>query len=112
MQLEKITFESIVANAIDALPQDIQENILNAEMVIDREARPEHLLGSGLTNTDELLGISEIIPSDDKYGFGDLIPSKIILFQDSITNKCETHEEIITIISEELENHLLTINSR
>ena len=112
MQLEKLTFESIIANVIDALPQHIQEKILNVEMVIDREAKPEHLLGSGLTNTDELLGISEIIPSDDKYGFRDLIPSRIILFQDSITNKCDSHEEITTIISEELENHFLTTNSR
>ena len=48
MQLEKLTFESIIANVIDALPQHIQEKILNAEMVIDREAKPEHLLGLSL----------------------------------------------------------------
>ena len=110
MQFEKPTFESIVENAINGLPKEIQEMILDAEIIIEREAKPEQLLGSGLTNTDELLGISEIIPSDEKYGFGELLPSKIILFKNPISNKCENPQEMISIISDELQNHFLAKN--
>ena len=110
MQMQKLTFASIVTNAIGGLSEELQEKIRNTDIVFEREAKPEHLLGSGLTNTNELLGISEMIPSDEKYGFGELIPSKIILFEDPITNNCNNPEEMIEIISDELQNHLLTIN--
>tara|TARA_B100001146_G_C15903180_1_gene315428 strand:- start:30 stop:383 length:354 start_codon:yes stop_codon:yes gene_type:complete len=110
MQFEKLTFESIVENAINGLPKEVQEIILDADIIIEREANTEQLLGSGLTNTDELLGISEIIPSDEKYGFGELLPSKIILFKNPISNKCENPQEMISIISDELQNHFLAMN--
>ena len=110
MQDRKQTFESMVENAIANLPNDIKEKALDADIILEHSAKPEHLLGSGLTKTEELLGISEMIPADENFGFDEFIPAKIIFFKSTIENTCQNSEEMVTVISDELQNHMLRLD--
>jgi predicted Zn-dependent protease with MMP-like domain len=88
-------YETIVQETIDALPDQIREQLKNVAIVIEAEAPPQ--------KKGVLLGLYQGIPLT-AWGreSGPYIPDKISLFQDSIERVAKTPEDIPALIRETL----------
>jgi predicted Zn-dependent protease with MMP-like domain len=81
----------------------------NVDVVVYDAASRNQLIGTGLENEMELLGLYEGIPLTERYGYDLVLPDKITLFQKPIEAICETEEEvtseIITTLTHEIAHH-------
>jgi predicted Zn-dependent protease with MMP-like domain len=74
-------FEELVANALDALPDDIARLLEGVAVVIDDEPSPDQRRDNGLGEHDSLYGLYEGV-SRITYGADfPLLPNKITLFR-------------------------------
>jgi predicted Zn-dependent protease with MMP-like domain len=93
--MERERFEKLVAQAVEALPDEFREKLENIDVVVEdlpsqyqlRKAR----LGKGYT----LLGLYEGVPLTQRYSnYGMVPPDKITIFQKTIENKCFSADEM------------------
>ena len=96
MEISQDAFESLVEDALGALPEQLVAGLDNLIFVIEDE--PE--------DGSETLGVYDgvALTERDEYGFGQL-PDRIVVFQGPLTRMCvdeaELYEEIwITLIHE------------
>jgi predicted Zn-dependent protease with MMP-like domain len=88
-------FEALVAEALDAIPDDLARLMDNVVVVIDDQS-----LGVGL------LGRYEGIPLTERGSYGDLVlPDRITVFRHAICSMCDseaevTHQVMVTVIHE------------
>jgi len=94
------SFEQLVADAIDALPDGLVDLLDNVVLMVD-DAHPE----------EELLGLYEGIPRTEREDYGGFeLPDRITLFRLPLCDMCEDletliHEVMITVVHE-LAHHL------
>jgi predicted Zn-dependent protease with MMP-like domain len=93
--MERATYEAIVQDAIDALPEPIKEKLADVAIVIDEGAPPKR---RGL-----LLGLYEGVPLT-VWGrdMSVKLPDKISLFTQSIERVAESEEAIADLVRETL----------
>ena len=76
---------------------------------MDTAASQTQLIGTGIEDAMELLGLYEGIPLTERYGYDLVLPDKITIFQKPIESICETQEEITqeieTTITHEIAHH-------
>ena len=79
-------FEEMVADELDALPDEMVAHLDNVVFLI--EDRPE--------NGDDVLGLYEGVALVDRgdYGFGDE-PDRITLFRENLVDFCENREQLV-----------------
>ncbi len=68
--------------------------IENVDIVIDDVASSSQLIGTGIEDKMELLGLYEGIPLNERYGYDMVLPDKITIFQRPVEAICSTEEEI------------------
>ena len=88
-------FEKLVAQAVEALPEEFQEKLENIDVVVEDYPSPAQLqkadLGKGLT----LLGLYEGVPLTRRQSnYGMVPPDKITIFQKTIEAECGTADEM------------------
>ena len=76
------------------MPNDVRSHLDNVDIVVDGSASTSLLVGTGIENEMELLGLYEGIPLPERYGYDLVLPDKITLFQKPIETICETQEQI------------------
>ncbi|MCP3426861.1 metallopeptidase family protein [Rothia sp. AR01] len=78
-------FESLVADALDAVPEEALERLENVVFLI--EDRPE--------DGSDLLGMYEGISLTERsfYGYGNM-PDRIVLFRENLVAACRDEEEL------------------
>jgi predicted Zn-dependent protease with MMP-like domain len=83
MSADDPTFEDLVADALDSLPEDIARRIENVEVVVEDEPPADALarLGPGRT----LLGLYHGIPLTRRGQYGNVLPDKISIYKGPIT---------------------------
>ncbi|MEC8891608.1 MAG: metallopeptidase family protein [Chloroflexota bacterium] len=86
--------EGLVRRALSQLPSDVKNHLENVDIVVDESASAAQLVGTGIENKMELLGLYEGIPLTERYGYDLVLPDKITLFQKPIETICETQEQI------------------
>lgn len=89
-------FERLVREALSRIPDEIRDRLDNVDLVVEDVPTWEQLAGSGIEETDCLLGLYEGIPLTERYGYNMVLPDKITLFQQSIESICASDDEIIT----------------
>jgi len=95
MKLTREEFERIVILALKGLPKEIRVRMENVAVVIEDRAHPTLLRELGLRSSNELLGLYQGIPLDQRgFFYGNVLPDKITLFQHPIESCCATREEI------------------
>tara|TARA_B100001123_G_scaffold79248_1_gene89904 strand:+ start:2351 stop:2605 length:255 start_codon:yes stop_codon:yes gene_type:complete len=62
----------------------------------------DQIVGTGIENEMELLGLYEGIPLTERYGYDMVLPDKITLFQKPIESICDNQEQITEEISKTL----------
>jgi predicted Zn-dependent protease with MMP-like domain len=88
----RATFEDLVAEALDSLPEDIERAMQNVEVVVEDEP-PRELL-AGLGRGGELLGLYQGIPLTRREYYTNVMPDKISIYRGPITRLARTPERI------------------
>ena len=94
ISISREQFESLVRQALSHLPDDVRNHLDNVDVVVDGSASTSQLVGTGIANEMELLGLYEGIPLTERYGYDLVLPDKITLFQKPIETICQTQEQI------------------
>ncbi len=86
MEMDAATFETLVIDELDALPDDMVEGLDNVVFVV--EDRPED---GGL----DLLGLYDgwALTERERYGIGEL-PDRIIVYREPHLAVCEDEDEL------------------
>jgi predicted Zn-dependent protease with MMP-like domain len=86
VHLDAETFEAIVVDELDELPDDMVDGLENIVFVV--EDRPED-------GSLDLLGLYQgvALTDRDRYGFGEM-PDRIVLYREPLLAVCETEEEL------------------
>jgi predicted Zn-dependent protease with MMP-like domain len=93
------TFERLVAEALDDLPQEFQERLKNVDVVIDDWADPATLKRAGLRHPMQLLGFYHGVPQTKRsHRYGLVLPDKITIYRRPIEMRSRTREETQAII--------------
>ena len=94
ISISREQFEGLVRKALFQLPNDVRNHLDNVVVVVDGSASTSQLVGTGIENEMELLGLYEGIPLTERYGYDLVLPDKITLFQKPIESICETQEQV------------------
>lgn len=93
--METDSFEQLVAEALDSLPELFLELMDNVQVVVEEWPSPEQLAAVGLRSRTQLLGLYEGIPltrRGSRYGL--VAPDKITIFQRPIERICANDEHM------------------
>ena len=77
------TFEQLVAEAIDSLPEDIAQMIQNVEIVVEPEPPTEYL--QRLPRGHTLFGLYHGVPLTKRGVYDRALPDKISIYEGPIT---------------------------
>ena len=86
------TFEDLVADALDSLPDDLRRAMQNVDVVVEEEP-PAHLM-DGMPRGMTLLGYYHGIPLTDRGYYDRALPDKISIYSGPITRLARTPEGI------------------
>ena len=93
VSLDPDTFEQLVAEALDEIPEPFATHLENVQVVIEAEPSPEQL--EGLGGPDELFGLYEGVPQTERgQGYTFVLPDKITIFRGPILRICEDEDEV------------------
>lgn len=88
-------FETLVAEALDNLPPDIQEKLENVEVVVEWHPSPAQMRRLGLGRGHTLFGLYEGIPLTERTsGYNMVLPDKITIFRQPIEAHCRSDEQV------------------
>ncbi len=93
--MDKNTFDQLVTNALDSLPDEISQWMENVEIVVADWPTPSELAAVNVRSPSHLLGLYQGIPltrRGSRYGL--VAPDKITLYQKPIEHICKTDKEI------------------
>ena len=101
-------FRELVEEAIDTIPLRFAREVRNLAIVIESEPSEELLDEMDVDEPGSLLGLYQGTPLNERgWSYGNQLPDKITLFQDTIEDECSgDEEEIIVAIGETLIHEL------
>ena len=95
--MSEVDFESLVAQALDSLPQEISERLENVDVVVEDEPPAEFL--ETLPPGSSLFGLYHGIPLTERGpSYGNVLPDKISIYRGPITRFWRRPDEIRTQI--------------
>jgi predicted Zn-dependent protease with MMP-like domain len=108
METEK--FESIVAQAMESLPEEIRERLENITIMVADDVTPTQRRQNGLKKNETLLGLYEGVPLTERSVFSSFsMPDRITIFQKPIEEKCRTEGQILAeikkVVRHEIAHH-------
>ena len=89
---EEKTFEELVADALDSLPEEFALRMENVQVVVEDEPPPDML--ARLPRNTTLLGLYHGIPLTSRGQYGNVLPDKISIYRGPITRIARTPERI------------------
>jgi predicted Zn-dependent protease with MMP-like domain len=88
-------FESLVSQAIEALPEEFLRRLENIAVVIGDSPTPAQLRKARVRHGEILLGLYEGVPLTKRsQNYGMVPPDKITIFQKSIESVCRDDAEV------------------
>ncbi len=92
-------FEKLVEQAAEDLPEKIRQKMENVAICVEKKPTEEQLRKTGIRYGGLLLGLYEGVPQTAwGKGFGQVLPDKITIFQESIENFVSTPEAIKELV--------------
>lgn len=103
-------FESLVQEAIDALPVAFRQRLDNVEIVIEDWPDPETLRLTRIHHRTDLLGFYHGIPQTQRtHYYGLVLPDKISIYQHPIELRCASPEQVrdmvFRVVRHEIAHH-------
>lgn len=101
-------FRELVEEAIDTIPRRFAREVRNLAIVIEDEPPDDLLDQMDMGPDDVLLGLYQGTPMNERgWGYGNQLPDRITLFQNTIEEDCDDDEdEIVVAIGETLIHEL------
>lgn len=106
MQIDQASFEKMVAEAIDSLPEKLRERMHNVAILVEDFPTPEQRQKLRLRDKYGLLGLFEGYIQSSRRNFGPVLPDKITLFRVPIMQSCSTPDECRRQIEETLKHEI------
>lgn len=92
-------FEKLVKQAAEDLPEKIRQKMENIAICVEKRPTEEQLRKTGIRYGGLLLGLYEGVPQTAwGKGFGQVLPDKITIFQESIENFASSPEAIKELV--------------
>ena len=104
--MTRAQFESLVRDALSAIPRDFRERFQNLEVVVEEWPTGELLAGMGLEPGETLFGLYQGTPLTERgWSHGNDLPDRIVIYQRPLEEAFEDDEELfeevcLTIIHE------------
>jgi predicted Zn-dependent protease with MMP-like domain len=99
MMLSRVEFEQLVAQALDELPDFIQQEMTNVEVLIEPWPNRRQMLGTELPQGYTLLGLYHGVPLTERSSFYALVPpDTITLYQGPIEQAAGSQERVIAVV--------------
>jgi predicted Zn-dependent protease with MMP-like domain len=86
------TFEDLVAEALDSLPEEFAARMENVQVVVEDEPPREML--AGMPRGSTLLGLYHGIPLTQRGQYGNVLPDKISIYRGPIVRLYRTPDAI------------------
>ncbi len=86
------SFEQLVTEALDTLPEDLQSRMDNVEVVIEQEPPPE--VAAELTGNEEVFGLYHGIPLTERSHYDRALPDRISIYEGPLRRAARTEETI------------------
>jgi predicted Zn-dependent protease with MMP-like domain len=95
-------FESLVAKAVDSLPEEFAALLENVAVTVEEEPSDEDLESVGMEpeEGDELFGLYLGVPLTERDSFYGALPDRIAVYRGPILRACATRREAIAEIRE------------
>jgi predicted Zn-dependent protease with MMP-like domain len=91
-------FRVLVSEAIDTIPPRFAGAMTNIAIVVEDAATPEVLDELEMDPDDELFGLYQGTPLPERgWAFGNALPDRITLYQQTIEDFCEGDEDCIVM---------------
>jgi len=101
--MTRAAFERLVVEAVTLIPKRFRREMKNLALVVEAEPTPELLAEMEVEPPDSLYGLYQGTPLPERtWGFGNVLPDRITLFQRPIEQDCEDEDEIRAVIGETL----------
>jgi predicted Zn-dependent protease with MMP-like domain len=100
-------FRELVEEAIDTIPAKFAREVRNLAIVIEDEPSQDLLDEMEMEPGDSLLGLYQGTPLNERgWGYGNQLPDRITLFQQTIEDDCDDDDEIVVAVGETLIHEL------
>lgn len=95
MRIPLEEFEALVAQAIDDLPEEFARLLENVAVVVEEEPDPDDLEELGMEPGEELLGLYQGVPLDERGSYYTALPDRVSIYRGPILRQCTTRREVI-----------------
>jgi len=100
-------FETLVIQALEALPPFFQDRLQNIEVLIADRPTAEELAEAGLEPDELLLGLYQGIPLTERTGdYSLVLPDTITLYRDCIAEICDTPDQIVAEVQQTVKHEI------
>jgi predicted Zn-dependent protease with MMP-like domain len=91
VRLSRREFEALVAEALDAIPEELARLMENVAVVVEDWPHPDQLAGHG-----SLFGLYEGISltARSPLSYGGVLPDRITIFRGPLCEACETEQDL------------------
>ncbi len=93
-------FEELVAEALDAMPEEFQARLENIVVTIENEPSREDLDALDIPRRHTLFGLYAGTPLTQRDANFAALPDRIVLFRGPILRACDTPAEVIRQVCE------------
>lgn len=110
MQIDRRTFERLVAEALDELPEPFLSRLDNVDVVIEPWADAATLRRAGVSHPAHLMGFYQGVPQTQRTrSYTLVLPDKITLYQRPIEMRCQSEadirQKVIEVLQHEIAHH-------
>ena len=103
-------FRRHVAAAVDSIPDELFERIENLQVIVRSRPTPEELADAQVGPRGTLLGLYQGHPLSSRGSYyGNTLPDRIFIYQESIESICRSEPEILeqirTTVLHEVAHH-------
>ncbi|MCU0519634.1 MAG: metallopeptidase family protein [Anaerolineae bacterium] len=105
--MDRTLFETLVAEAVDALPPGLLETLDNVEIVVEDWPDRVTMRQAGIRHRTELLGFYHGVPRTHRTrSYTLVLPDKISIYRGPIQMRCETEEDVRTMVEHVLRHEI------
>lgn len=98
--MNRDTFEAVVSQALDSLPEDIAERLDNVVIVVEDEPSDEDLRDAGLDPASEtLFGLYQGVALTERGAdYANVLPDRIVIYRLPLLEACADRAELVAEI--------------
>jgi predicted Zn-dependent protease with MMP-like domain len=95
MRVPPEEFQALVEQALDGLPEEFADLLENVVVMVEDEPDPEDLEEMGLDLSEELFGLYQGTPQDERGTFYMGLPDRVLIYRGPILRACDNRRQVI-----------------